>query len=102
MDDKIHGIHPSYGVGGEAAGPAQQEVVMGGSSAGLMIVMLAVFLGGIVLGVVGMVSAAIRREERRLTMFGAAPDAMARGARHLTGLAGRGITVPQRSRGQQA
>jgi hypothetical protein len=102
MDDKIQGIHPGYGPGGEAASPAQREVAMAGSSAGLVIVMLAVFLGGIVLGVVGVVSVAIRREERRLTLFSAAPGAMALGARHLTGLAGRGITVPQRSRGQQA
>jgi hypothetical protein len=75
---------------------------MGGSNAALVIVTLAVFLSGVVLGVVAMVSLAVRREERRNSLFGAAPDAMARGARRLTGLGGRGITVPQRSRGQWA
>jgi hypothetical protein len=75
---------------------------MGGSNAGLMVVTLAVFLSGVMLGVVGMVSLAVRREERRNSLFGAAPGAMARGARRLTGLGGRGITVPQRSRGRWA
>jgi hypothetical protein len=75
---------------------------MGGSNAGLFIVMLAVFLGGAALGVVGMVSMAVRKEERRLSLFGTAPGAAARGARRLTGLGGRGITVGQRSRAQQA
>ena len=75
---------------------------MGGSNSGLAIVMLAVFHGGVMLGIVGMVSVAVRKEERRLSLFGEAPGAAARGARRLTGLGGRGITVPQRSRGQQA
>jgi hypothetical protein len=75
---------------------------MGGSNSGLAIVMLAVFLGGVMLGIVGMVSVAVRREERRFSLFGEAPGAAARGARRLTGLGGRGITVSQRSRGQQA
>jgi len=73
---------------------------MGGSNAGLAIVVLAVFLGGVMLGVVGMVSVAVRREERRLSLFGAAPGAAARGARRLTGFGGRGITVAQRARAQ--
>lgn len=71
---------------------------MGGSSAGLAIIMLAVFLGGAMLGIVGMVSVAVRREERQLSLFSAAPGAAASGARRLTGLGGRGITVAQRSR----
>jgi hypothetical protein len=73
---------------------------MGGSNAGLMIVALAVFLGGVMLGVVGMVSLAVRKEERQLSLFGAAPGAAASGARRLTGLGGRGITVAQRRRVQ--
>jgi hypothetical protein len=75
---------------------------MSGSNAGLVIVTLAVFLGGVMLGVVGMVSLAVRREERRNSLFGAAPDAMARGARLLTGFAGRGPSIVQQRRGQQA
>jgi hypothetical protein len=38
---------------------------------------LAIFLGGIVLGVVLIVSAAIRREDRRFSLSGAAPDFLA-------------------------
>jgi len=75
---------------------------MGGSNAGLVIVVLAVFLGGVALGVVGMVSVAVRREERRRSLFGAAPNAAARGARRLTGFAGRGMAVSQQSRRQAA
>jgi len=66
-----------------------------------MIVTLAVFLSGVLLGVVGMVSLAVRREERRCSLFGAAPDAMARGARMLTGFAGRGTNFVQHSRVHQ-
>jgi len=75
---------------------------MGGSNADLVIVTLAVFLSGVMLGVVAMVSLAVRREERRCSLFGAAPDAMARGARVLTGFTGRGTNFVQHSRGQQA
>ena len=100
MDDKIHRIHPSHEDYGDAASRVPREVVMGGSNAGLAIVVLAVFLGGVMLGVVGMVSVAVRREERRLSLFGVAPGAAARGARRLTGLGGRGITVAQRARAQ--
>jgi hypothetical protein len=73
-----------------------------GSNAGLLIVVIAAFLGGAVFGLVGMVSVAVKREERRQSLFGAAPGAAARGARRLTGFAGRGIVVPQRSRRQAA
>ena len=75
---------------------------MGGGNAGLVIVTLAVFLSGVMLGVVGMVSLAVRREERRCTLFGAAPDAMTRGARVLTGFTGCGTNFVQHSGGQQA
>ena len=47
------------------ASRAPREAVMGGSNAGLVIVVLAAFLGGVALGVVGIVSVAVRREERR-------------------------------------
>ncbi len=75
---------------------------MGGSYAGLVIELLAVFLGGVVLGVVARVSLAIRREERRRSLFGPAPDAATRSARWLTRFGVHDAAVAQRSRGQQA
>lgn len=73
---------------------------MGGSEAGVAIFILAVFLAGVALGVVAMVSVAVHREDRRLSLSGAAPGAVARGARRLTGFGSRGITIPARSRGR--
>ena len=59
---------------------------MSGSAASVAYLILAVFLGGIVLGVVAMVTVAVRKEEdRRYSLVGAAPSAAARGARWLTG-----------------
>ncbi len=55
---------------------------------------LAVFLGGVVLGILVVVSAAIKREDRRLSLTRAAPDAAARGARLLTGAGNRNIQTP--------
>jgi hypothetical protein len=63
---------------------------MSGIEATDAIVILAVFLGGIALGVVLIVAAAIRREDRRLSLRGAAPDSMTRGARMLIGVGSRG------------
>ncbi len=73
---------------------------MSGNEAAILILALAVFLSGVVLGVVGMVSVAIRKEDRRLSLAGAAPSAGARGARKLTGFGGRGIVFPPRGRGR--
>jgi hypothetical protein len=58
---------------------------MSGSAASVAYLILAVFLGGIVLGVVAMVTVAVRKEDRRYSLVGAAPSAAARGARWLTG-----------------
>jgi hypothetical protein len=60
------------------------------------ILALAIFLGGVVLGVIGMVSLAIRKEDRRLSLAGPAPGVGARGARRLNGFGGRGIVFPAR------
>jgi len=57
---------------------------------------LAIFLGGIVLGVVLIVSAAIKREERRFSLSGAAPDFMTQGARMLIGVGSRGERIWER------
>jgi hypothetical protein len=64
---------------------------MGGSSAATVAyLILAVFLGGVTLGVVAMVAVAVRREDRLYSLSGAAPSAAARGARRLTRFGGAG------------
>jgi hypothetical protein len=64
---------------------------MTGSDIAVAVGILVVFLGGIVLGVIVMVSAAIRREERMFSLTGRAPDAMTSGARLLTGACCRDV-----------
>jgi hypothetical protein len=66
---------------------------MSGIEARDAIEILAIFLGGIVLGVVLLVSAAIKREERRYSLSGAAPDALTQGARMLCRVGRRGERV---------
>ena len=60
------------------------------------IAILAIFLGGMVLGVVLIVSAAIRREERRFSLSGAAPDVLTQGARILIRVGSRGERIWER------
>ncbi len=54
---------------------------------------LATFLGGITLGVIAIVSFAIKREDRRRSLSGAAPDLVSRGARILVRYGSRGGRV---------
>jgi hypothetical protein len=63
---------------------------MTGSAASVGYFILAAFFGGVTLGVVAMVAIAIRREDRRYSLSGAAPGAAARGARWLTRFGGTG------------
>lgn len=63
---------------------------MSGSAASVAYLILAVFLGGVTLGVVAMMAVAIKREDRLYTLSGAAPGAAARGARWLTRFGGSG------------
>ncbi len=72
---------------------------MNGSAASVAYLILAVFLGGVVLGVVAMVAVAVRKEDRRYSLSGAAPGAAARGARWLTGFGGAGSHFQPRGRG---
>ena len=60
------------------------------------IAILAIFLGGMVLGVVLIVSAAIKREDRQLSLSGAAPDVLTQGARILIRVGSRGERVWER------
>jgi hypothetical protein len=52
---------------------------------------VAVFLGGIVTGVIAVIAVAIRREDRRYTLAVEAPDRLSRNARRLTGMARRDL-----------
>ncbi len=64
--------------------------MVGSSAATVAYLILAVFLGGVTLGIVAMVAIAIKREDRRYSLSGAAPGAAARGARFLTRFGGAG------------
>ena len=61
---------------------------MSSNGAAVAYLILTVFLGGVTLGVVAMVTVAVRREERRYSLVGAAPGAATRGTRILTGFGG--------------
>lgn len=71
----------------ELRGPEVREAVM----AGVVIAAAAVFVFGIVLGVIVVVAVAVRREDRRYTLAVEAPDRMSRNTRRLTGLARRDL-----------
>jgi hypothetical protein len=62
----------------------------GNSAAAVAYLILAVFLGGVTLGIVAMVAVAVRKEDRLYSLSGAAPGAAARGARYLTRFGGAG------------
>jgi hypothetical protein len=52
---------------------------------------VALFLGGIVVGVIAVVAVSVRREDRALSIAGDAPDRMSRSARRLNGLGRRDL-----------
>lgn len=72
-----------------APGRDGREAIMSGGETFEVIAILAVFLGGIVLGVLVIVCVAIKREDRKLSLRKAAPGAVERGTRVLTGVASR-------------
>ena len=72
---------------------------MAGSAAPVAYLILAVFLGGVTIGVVAMVAVAVRREDRWFSPIGAAPGVAARGARWLTRFGGSGFDFLPRDRG---
>ena len=73
---------------------------MNGSAAAVAYLILAVFLGGVVIGVVAMVAVAVRQEDRMYTLSEGAPSAGAGGARWLTGFGGAGWHQRPRSWGK--
>lgn len=62
----------------------------GSSGASVAYLILAVFLGGFTLGVLAAVAVAVRKEEKRFSLSGAAPGAAAEGTRWLTRFGGSG------------
>ncbi len=57
----------------------------------VVIVAVALFLGGIVTGIFALIAVAVRREDRRITLAGDAPDRLSRNTRRLTGLSRRDL-----------
>jgi hypothetical protein len=57
----------------------------------VLTIAIAVFLGGIMVGVLAVMAIAVRREDRRRTMPHDAPDRMSMNTRRLTGLSRRGL-----------
>jgi hypothetical protein len=72
----------------ELRGPEVLEAIMAGV---VVAVAIAVFLGGIVVGIMAVVAVAVRREDRRYTLAGEAPGRLARGTRRLTGMRRRDL-----------
>jgi hypothetical protein len=70
--------------------------MMFGGYMGEVIVMLAIFLGGITGGALVIVCRAIKREDRRYSLTQSAPDAVTRGTRVLTGVGSRDCGPPER------
>lgn len=68
---------------------------MSGGEVAEIIVMLVIFLGGVTGGALVIVSAAIKREDKKGSITRSAPDAAARGARVLTGVGSRDCGPPE-------
>jgi hypothetical protein len=64
------------------------EAIMAG---GVVAIAVAVFLGGVVMGVIAVVAIAVRREDRRYTLAVEAPDRLSRNTRRLTGVRRRDL-----------
>ncbi len=52
---------------------------------------VSVFLGGLVTGVIVVIAIAVRREDRRYSLAGDAPDRLSRNTRRLTGVGRRDL-----------
>jgi hypothetical protein len=59
--------------------------------AGVVVVAVAVFIAGVVMGVIVVVAIAVRREDRRYTLAVDAPDRVSRTTRRLTGVGRRDL-----------
>jgi hypothetical protein len=56
-----------------------------------VVIAIALFLGGIMVGVIAVVAISVRREDRAFSIAGDAPDRISRSARRLNGLGRRGL-----------
>jgi hypothetical protein len=59
--------------------------------ASVVVVAVAVFIAGVVMGVIAVIAIAVRREDRRYTLAGDAPDRLSRTSRRLTGVGRRDL-----------
>jgi hypothetical protein len=59
--------------------------------ASVVVVAVAVFIAGLVMGVIAVVAIAVRREDRRYTLAVDAPDRLSRTTRRLTGVGRRDL-----------
>jgi hypothetical protein len=59
--------------------------------ASVVIVAVAVFIAGMVMGVIAVIAIAVRREDRRYTLAVDAPDRLSRSTRRLTGFGRRDL-----------
>jgi hypothetical protein len=64
------------------------EAIMAG---GVVVIAIAVFFSGMVMGVIAVVAIAVRREDRRYTLAVEAPDRLSRNVRRLTGVRRRDL-----------
>ena len=71
----------------ELRGTEVLEAIM----AGVVVVAVAVFIAGVIMGVVAVVAIAVRREDRRYTLAVDAPDRLSSTTRRLTGVGRRDL-----------
>ena len=71
---------------------------MNGSAASVAYWILPLILGVLAIGVLAMVALAVRREDRKSSLFGAAPGAATRATRRLTRFGAVGVPVQPRGR----
>jgi len=57
--------------------------------AGFVVPLIALFLGGVVIGVIAVVAVAVRREDRCYSLTAAAPSGLAKSMRRLNGVGSR-------------
>jgi hypothetical protein len=72
---------------GERRGTRVLEAIM----AGVVVVAIAVFIAGVVMGAIVVIAVAVHREDRRCTLAVDAPDRMSRTTRRLTGVGCRDL-----------
>jgi hypothetical protein len=59
--------------------------------ASVVVIAVAVFIAGVVMGVIAVIAIAVRREDRRYTLAVDAPDRLSKTTRRLTGVGRRDL-----------